>query len=111
MIEALANQAIAQLGKIIPRLTPAQLAKMVAAYEQGVAVLHPQGWLTAAQASTLDRRDGANRLVTDHAQHGREAGDGPVDARDQRNPHLRHDAEAARAFVLKDAAAQPSPGC
>jgi len=54
VIEALANQAIAALGKITPQLTPAELARLVAAYKQGVAVLQAQGWLTAAQASTLD---------------------------------------------------------
>jgi Bacterial Ig-like domain (group 3) len=54
VIVALANQAISALGKITPHLTPAQLAALVAAYKQGVAALQAQGWLTSAQASTLD---------------------------------------------------------
>ena len=52
--EALANVEIAVLGRITPHLPPAQLAKLVSLYKQGVAVLQNQGWLTAAQASTLD---------------------------------------------------------
>jgi Bacterial Ig-like domain (group 3) len=54
VIEALANVEIAVLGQITPHLSSAQLAKLVSVYKQGVAVLHTQGWLTAAQASTLD---------------------------------------------------------
>ena len=54
LVTALADQAIAQLAKISPHLTPQQLAALIAAYKQGVAVLQAQGWLTAAQAATLD---------------------------------------------------------
>jgi len=54
VIEALANVEIAALGKITPHLPPAQLAKLVSLYKQGVAVLQTQGWLTALQASALD---------------------------------------------------------
>ena len=54
LIDALANQAIAQLANITPHLNAAQLAKLVNAYKQGVAGLQSQGYLTAAQASTLD---------------------------------------------------------
>ena len=54
LIDALANQAIAQLANITPHLNAAQLAKLVTAYKQGVAGLQSQGYLTAAQASTLD---------------------------------------------------------
>ena len=54
MIEALANVEVAVLGQITPHLPPAQLAKLVSLYKQGVTVLQTQGWLTAAQASTLD---------------------------------------------------------
>jgi len=54
VIEALANLESAALGQITPHLSPAQLAKLVSLYKQGVAVLQTQGWLTAAQASTLD---------------------------------------------------------
>jgi Bacterial Ig-like domain (group 3) len=54
VIEALANLQIAVLGQITPHLPPAQLAKLISLYKQGVAGLHTQGWLTAAQASTLD---------------------------------------------------------
>jgi hypothetical protein len=54
LVTALADQAIAQLAKISPNLTPKQLAALVAAYKQAVTVLQAQGWLTAAQASTLD---------------------------------------------------------
>ena len=54
VITALANLATAELGKITPHLSPAQLSKLVAAYEQGVAGLKNEGYLTAGQASTLD---------------------------------------------------------
>jgi len=54
LVTALANQAIAQLAKISPDLTPPQLAALITAYKQVVAVLQAQGWLTTAQAGTLD---------------------------------------------------------
>jgi hypothetical protein len=54
LIDALADQAIAQLANITPHLNAAQLAKLVTAFKQGVAGLQSQGYLTAAQASTLD---------------------------------------------------------
>lgn len=53
-IIALANQATAALGQITPHLTPAQLAKLVTAYKDGVSILQAQGYLTAGQATTLD---------------------------------------------------------
>jgi hypothetical protein len=54
VIIALANLATQQLTKITPHLTAAQLSKLTAAYEQGVAALENQGYLTVAQAGTLD---------------------------------------------------------
>jgi hypothetical protein len=54
LVTALADQAIAQLAKISPNLTPPQLAALITAYKQVVTVLQAQGWLTAAQAATLD---------------------------------------------------------
>jgi hypothetical protein len=54
LIDALANQAIASLANIVSHITPAQQAKLVAAYQQGVAGLKTQGWLTSDQASTLN---------------------------------------------------------
>ena len=54
LITALADLATAQLGKITSQLTPAQLNRLIAAYQQGVTALKNQGYLTAAQASTLD---------------------------------------------------------
>ena len=41
-------------AQMFPQLTAAQLNKLIAAYEQGVTALKNQGYLTAAQASTLD---------------------------------------------------------
>ena len=54
LIDALANQAIASLANIVSHITPAQQAKLVTAYQQGVAGLKTQGWLTSDQASTLN---------------------------------------------------------
>ena len=54
------------------------------------------------------RRESANRLVTDHANHRREAGDGPVDTGDQRDPHSSQHTEAGLASCSKRAAGQPS---
>jgi hypothetical protein len=47
-------------------------------------------------AAAKRRRESANRLVTDHAKHGRETGDGPVDTGDQRNPHSDQHTDATR---------------
>ena len=54
LIDALANQAIASLANIVSHITPAQQAKLVAAYQQGVAGLKSQGWLTPDQATILN---------------------------------------------------------
>ena len=54
VITALADFANAELGRITPHLSPAQLSKLVVGYEQGVATLKNEGYLTAGQASTLD---------------------------------------------------------
>ncbi len=54
MTETLVNVEIVVLGQITPHLPPAQLAQLVSLYKQRVATLNTQGWLTAAQASTLD---------------------------------------------------------
>jgi hypothetical protein len=51
---ALADLATGQLSRITPHLSARQLSELTAAYEQGVTGLKNQGYLTAAQASTLD---------------------------------------------------------
>jgi hypothetical protein len=62
VVTALADQAIATLGRITPHLTARQLAGFVVAYEQLVASLQHQGYVTAAQAGILDSL--ANNLKT-----------------------------------------------
>lgn len=52
-IDKLANALCAKIALIVPSLSPAQKAKLVLAYQQGVAALVPKGWLTQAQANIL----------------------------------------------------------
>ena len=54
LIMLLAQQATGALAKITPHLNPTQLAQLAAVYKQAVSALRLQGFLTAAQASTLE---------------------------------------------------------
>jgi hypothetical protein len=54
VIIALADLATGQLTRITPHLSARQLSELTVAYEQAVTGLKNQGYLTVAQASTLD---------------------------------------------------------
>jgi hypothetical protein len=47
----------------------------------------PSEAVSSITAATKRRRESANRLVTDRAEHARNTSDGPVDTGDQCNPH------------------------
>ena len=53
-IEQIANQGCEELMEITPHLSPSQIAQLVAEYKQVVAALQQYGFLSAAQATTLD---------------------------------------------------------
>jgi predicted dienelactone hydrolase len=54
-VDALSATACAWVSRIVSRVTPAQKALAVGAYEHVVTALVTPGWLTAAQAETLAR--------------------------------------------------------
>ena len=58
-IRALGAAIVQELGTMPPNLTPAQKARIVKAYTEGVDALVKQGWLTAAQGQTLTAAAGA----------------------------------------------------
>jgi hypothetical protein len=53
LVNATLAIATAALAKIAPHMTPAQLALYAKAYDAAVTTLQSQGWLTSAQAATL----------------------------------------------------------
>ena len=54
IVTALATGAGQILAAIVPKLSPAAKAQLETAYIAAVQSLLTQGWLTAAQAATLD---------------------------------------------------------
>ncbi len=53
-IDALATALCRKLDAVVPLLKPAQKAALIAAYKSSVAALASLGWLTPAQAATLN---------------------------------------------------------
>ena len=54
-VEAIVTEACNAIGKIVPNLGPRQKAVFVLLYEAATSALSKGGWLTAAQAGTLDQ--------------------------------------------------------
>ncbi len=54
VVSALASGLCTTLSAVVPKLSPAAKTLLVNAYKSGVQSLVTQGWLTSAQATTLD---------------------------------------------------------